>query len=145
MRSILRSDLMIIKTPQNVHKICFWGVLVTFTSEVKFDLIKFEPHYVKFFFFPNLLHSQGVWHFDIWQIISKSNMSCHMHPLTPAHPSPTPNKPACVILTLLDILNIGGYHRNPFQGYSLHWSSSFIMTQLKQSWQYWHSCIVESL
>ena len=37
---------MIIKTPQNVHKICFRGVLVTFTSEVKF-----EPHYVKFFFF----------------------------------------------------------------------------------------------
>ena len=52
MRSILRSDLMIIKTPQNVHKICFRGVLVMFTCEVKFDLIKFEPHYVKFFFFP---------------------------------------------------------------------------------------------
>ena len=51
MRSILRSDLMIIKTPQNVHKICFRGVLVTFTCEVKFDLIKFKPHYVKFFFF----------------------------------------------------------------------------------------------
>ena len=60
MRSILRSDLMIIKTPQNVHKICFRGILVTFTCEVKFDLIKFEPHYVKFFFFSNLLHSQGV-------------------------------------------------------------------------------------
>ena len=60
MRSILRSDLMIIKTPQNVHKICFRGVLVTFTCEVKFDLIKFEPHYVKFFFFSNLLHSHGV-------------------------------------------------------------------------------------
>ena len=50
MRSILRSDLMIIKTPQNVHKICFRGVLVTFTCEVKFDLIKFEPHYVVLFF-----------------------------------------------------------------------------------------------
>ena len=34
---------MIIKTPQNVHKICFRGALVTFTCEVKFDLIKFEP------------------------------------------------------------------------------------------------------
>ena len=32
---------MIIKTPQNVHKICFRGVLVTLTCEVKFDLIKF--------------------------------------------------------------------------------------------------------
>ena len=51
MRSILRSDLMIIKTPQNIHKIYFRGVLVTFTSKVKFDLIKFEPHYVKFFCF----------------------------------------------------------------------------------------------
>ena len=60
MRSILRSDLMIIKTLQNVHKICFQGVLVMFTCEVKFDLIEFEPHYVKFFFFSNLLHSQGV-------------------------------------------------------------------------------------
>ena len=65
MRSILRSDLMIIKTPQNVHKICFRGVLVTFTCEVKFDLIKFEPHYVRtslcqVLFFSNLLHSHGV-------------------------------------------------------------------------------------
>ena len=62
-------------------------------------------------FFSNLLHSQGVWHFDIWQIISKSNMSCHTRPLTPHHspqppsPNPTPNEPACVILTLLDILH----------------------------------------
>ena len=51
MRSILRSNLMIIKTPLNVHKICFRVVLVTFTCEVKFDFIKLEPHYVKFFFF----------------------------------------------------------------------------------------------
>ena len=43
-------------------------------------------------FFSNLLHSHGVWHFDIWQIISKSN--------------PTPYEPACVILTLLDIFVI---------------------------------------
>ena len=41
MRSILRSDVMIIKTPQNVHKTCFRVVLVMFTCEVKFDLIKF--------------------------------------------------------------------------------------------------------
>ena len=62
MRSILRSDLMIIKTPQKVNKICFQGVLVTFTCEVKFDLIKFEPHYIKFFFF---LTSSIVKVFDI--------------------------------------------------------------------------------
>ena len=49
MRSILRSDLMIIKTPQNVHKICFRGVLVMFTCEVKsssivmvFDILTFD-------------------------------------------------------------------------------------------------------
>ena len=41
MRSILRPHLMIIKTPQNVHKIRFQGVLVMLTCEVKFDLIKF--------------------------------------------------------------------------------------------------------
>ena len=51
MRSILKLDLMIIETPQNVHEICFRGALVMFTCEVKFDLIKFEPHCVKFFFF----------------------------------------------------------------------------------------------
>ena len=82
--------LMIIKTPQNVHKICFRGVLVTFASEVKFDLIKFTPHYVKFFF-------------PICHVI------CTPLPPTPApHPQhqPHPNEPACVILTLLDILNV---------------------------------------
>ena len=38
--------------------------------DLKIDLIISEPHYVKFFFFVNLLHRPGVWHFDIWQIIS---------------------------------------------------------------------------
>ena len=32
-----------------------------------------------------------------------------------------------------------------FQGCILHWSSSVLMAQLKQSWQYWYSCIAESL
>ena len=39
-------------------------------SDLKIDLIISEPHYVKFIFFVNLLHRPGVWHFDIWQIIS---------------------------------------------------------------------------
>ena len=75
-------------------------------------------------FFSNLLHSHGVWHFDIWQIISKYNMSCDMQPFTPLppqqppappspNPNPTPNEPACVILTLLDILVIPCLERVP--------------------------------
>ena len=28
---------------------------------------------------------------------------------------------------------------------TFHWSSCFLKAQLKQSWQYWHSCIVTSL
>ena len=42
-------------------------------------------------------------------------------------------------------LYISGYKRIIFQGCRLHWSCSFLMAQLKQSWQYWHSCIAESL
>ena len=43
------------------------------------------------------------------------------------------------------ILNISGYNRITFKGYRLHWSSSFLMRQLKRSWQYWDSCGVETL
>ena len=42
-------------------------------------------------------------------------------------------------------LDISWYNRVTFQGCTLQWSSSFLMEQLKQSWQYWHSCIVKSL
>ena len=42
-------------------------------------------------------------------------------------------------------LDASGYKRVIFQGCILHWSSSFLMAQLKQSWQYWHSCIAERL
>ena len=71
MRSILRPCMMIIKTPQNVHKILFWVLKMILTCEVKCDLIKHEPHYVKFLF-RNLLHSAHFWLFDIWHIISNS-------------------------------------------------------------------------
>ena len=50
MRSILRPHIMIIKTPQNVHKIFFGVFKIMLTCEVKIDLIKSEPHYVKFLF-----------------------------------------------------------------------------------------------
>ena len=39
MGSILRLNLMIIKTPENVHKICFWEILRTFKCDPKIDLI----------------------------------------------------------------------------------------------------------
>ena len=42
-------------------------------------------------------------------------------------------------------LDINGCHCSAFEGCKLHWSISFPMAQPKQNWQYWHSCIVESL
>ena len=42
-------------------------------------------------------------------------------------------------------IDVSGCNRITFQGYSLRWSISFLMAQQKQSWQYWHFCIVESL
>ena len=61
MRSILRSKFTFTETPQNVNKTSFRGVLVTITSEVKYDLIKFEPREVKLIF---LLTSEIVLVFD---------------------------------------------------------------------------------
>ena len=43
----------------NVHKICFGVIWMTFTCEVKTDLIMFETHYVRFLFM-NLLHSPAI-------------------------------------------------------------------------------------
>ena len=43
-----------------------------FTRDLKDDLIIFEPHYVKFLFIINLLHTPAVWVFDIWKIIGNS-------------------------------------------------------------------------
>ena len=40
-------------------------------------------------------------------------------------------------------LDVSGFRRIIFQGYKLHWFSSFVMARLKQSWQYRHSCFVE--
>ena len=57
--NFLRPHLMTIKTPQNVHKICFWVIWMTFTCAVKTDLIMFETHYVRFLFM-NLLHSPAI-------------------------------------------------------------------------------------
>ena len=42
-------------------------------------------------------------------------------------------------------LDKSGKNSIKFQGCRLHWSSSFLMAQIKQSWQYWHVCYKESL
>ena len=59
---------MVTKDPQNVHRNCFWTILVTFIFDVKIDIIMCEPHYMNLFFFVNLLHSLCVWLFDIWHL-----------------------------------------------------------------------------
>ena len=68
MKSILRLHMMITKTSQNVHKICFQVIWMTFTCDLKIDLIKFKSPYVKFIFM-NLMHSEAAWLFVFWHII----------------------------------------------------------------------------
>ena len=59
--------MMVTKNPQNVHRKCFWTILVTFIFDVKIDINMCEPHYVNLSFV-NLLHSLCVWLFDIWHL-----------------------------------------------------------------------------
>ena len=42
-------------------------------------------------------------------------------------------------------LDINGHKQIIVQDSRLYWSCSFLMAQLKRSWQYWHSCIVQNL
>ena len=66
------------KKPQNVHKKCFWTILVTFIFDIKIDVNMCEPHYVNLFiFFVNLLHSLCVWLFDIWHLFD--NLTSFWH------------------------------------------------------------------
>ena len=52
----------------------------------------------------------------------------------------------CPIMMLVNIkFDFRGYKRITFQVYSLHWSCSFLMAQLKQIWQCSYSCTVVSL
>ena len=46
MRSTLKLHLMIIKTSQNVQKICFWIIWMTLTYDLTIDLVMFELPYV---------------------------------------------------------------------------------------------------
>ena len=48
--SILTSQMMVTKNPQNVHRKYFWAILMTFISDVKIDVNMCEPHYVNLFF-----------------------------------------------------------------------------------------------
>ena len=48
--SILTSQIMVIKNPQNVHRKYFWAILMTFIFDVKIDVNMCEPHYVNLFF-----------------------------------------------------------------------------------------------
>ena len=43
MRSILISHVKVIKNPQNVHEICFWPILMTFTCDMIINIIIGEP------------------------------------------------------------------------------------------------------
>ena len=53
---------MVTKNPQNVHRKCFWTILVTFIFDIKIDVNMCEPHYVNLFFLWTSLHSLCVWH-----------------------------------------------------------------------------------
>ena len=48
--SILTSQMMVTKNPQNVHRKYFWAILMTFISDIKIDVNMCEPHYVNLFF-----------------------------------------------------------------------------------------------
>ena len=61
------SHMKVIKIDQKYFLWTFWGFLVTILYDVKIDVNFCEPHYFNLFFV-NLLHSPGVWIFDIWHL-----------------------------------------------------------------------------
>ena len=48
--SILTSQMMVTKNPQNVYRQYFWAILMTFIFDIKIDVNMCEPHYVNLFF-----------------------------------------------------------------------------------------------
>ena len=66
--SILTSHMMVTKNPQNVHRKCFWTILVTFIFDVKIDVNMCEPHYVNLFFLwtSSIVHVFDFLTFDIF-------------------------------------------------------------------------------
>ena len=47
----LIKNLIVTKNSQNVHRKCFWTILVTFMFNIKIDVNMCEPHYVNLFIF----------------------------------------------------------------------------------------------
>ena len=69
--SILTSEMMVTKNPQNVHRKYFWAILMTFIFDVKIDVNICEPHYVHFFFSkpPPQSRCLTIWHLtSFWQL-----------------------------------------------------------------------------
>ena len=84
-RQFLTSHMMVTKNPQNVHRKCFWTILVTFIFDVKIDVKMCEPHYVNLFF---LWTSSIVYVFDfltfdifltIWHLFDNLTSFWHMN------------------------------------------------------------------
>ena len=59
---------MVTKNPRNVHRKCFWTILVTFIFDVKIDVNMCEPHYVNLFFLwtSSIVHVFDFLTFDIF-------------------------------------------------------------------------------
>ena len=119
----LMTDMKVIKTAQKYFLWTFWGFLVTILCDVKIDVNICEPHCVNFFFFVNLLHSLGVWFFDIWHIFDNltsfdilkhylnhlssseaevkvgSRGTCDMYPLHGVY-EPVPHLDLCIIMPM---------------------------------------------
>ena len=80
--SILTSHMMVTKNPQNVHRKCFWTILVTFIFDVKIDINMCEPHCVNLFFLWTSSIVCVFNFFDIWHlfdILTSFNLN-HLSP-----------------------------------------------------------------
>ena len=60
--------MMVTKNPQNVHRKCFWTILVTFMFDIKIDINMCEPHYVNLFFLWTSSIVCVFDFFDIWHL-----------------------------------------------------------------------------
>ena len=83
-RQFLTSHMMVTKKLKNVHRKCFWTILVTFIFDIKIDINMCEPHYVNLFF---LWTSSIVYVFDfltfdifltIWHLFDNLTSFWHM-------------------------------------------------------------------
>ena len=88
--SILTSHMMVTKNPQNVHRKCYWTILVTFIFNIKIDINMCEPHYGNLFFLwtssiVQVFDFFGIWHlFD--NLTSFWQLEIFWHLTGPTHP-----------------------------------------------------------